>query len=255
MTKVGEDDAVDMTKLPHLAVLAIHFFLAAVVNTVSHPAQAESAGTPIRFAVMSLVPYGFKDADGNWRGNHHDLVSTILESGGFDGSVEVLPVARLTAKMFKEKTLDCAIFANVPFVRQNYAKVAPLHFGMVFGALPTKDVRIGRYDDLKNLHIAVPLGTNMGQPFDDDETLTKVRVRGYEFSTSPFHLRSGRVLGLLSRTCTPEPCNWWATKTRGTMNSPSSYARLMPPGREPNSEWPCFLRSVRLWSRRASVAA
>lgn len=142
-------------------------------------AHADNSPKILRFGIMALAPYGFQDESGAWVGNFHDVAQSIIDEGGFEGSVDILPVARLTHSLLKKRSLDCTITAAVPFMDINYLKVASLGQVLKFGVLPLPQVNLNSYADLKKITIAVPIGAKMGLPFDEDQSLKKVEVIDY----------------------------------------------------------------------------
>ena len=62
---------------------------------------------------------------------------------------------------------------------------------------------------------------------DIESMSTKVPARESKYSTNLSRSRSENQLAMRSRTCTRDRLNWSATKTHGSTNSPSSFARSM----------------------------
>ena len=136
---------------------------------------------------MALAPYGYEDADGKWLGNFLELSRAILKEGNFEGYAEVVPVRRV----LKLGHTDCAITADVERMQDNFTRVAHMGLYMDFGVLPLKSVPLKKYTDLKDVIIAVPVGSNMGMPFDGDNSLEKVEVQNY--ASAMQMLNRGRV--------------------------------------------------------------
>lgn len=147
----------------------------AMVIVVS-PAHAQEERPPLRFGIMALAPYGYQDAEGRWRGNLYEVAQAILKRGGFEGFVEVVPVPRI----LQPGRLDCTITASVEAMENKTTRVASLNQTMRAGVLPVEGLSLNSYADLMGPSIAVPVGANLGLPFDADTTLTKIQVRNYE---------------------------------------------------------------------------
>jgi len=157
--------------------VVLRYLLVTVLVIAGSPVNA--ADTPLRMAMMALAPYAYKTNEGKWKGNLFDVSQAILKEGHFAGDVRAYPVKRLTT-LLKRGEADCTITAAVPYMKNNYTKVASLNSELEFGVLPHKEVTIKKYDALNNITIAVPSGAKMGLPFDADEKLQKVQVQDYE---------------------------------------------------------------------------
>jgi len=176
------------TFLRQLALTAL-FTLLFLTGTVGNIANAEPP--KLKFGIMSLAPYGYKKANEEWEGNFFDLANAIIAEMEIEGSVRVLPVARVGHEILKTRTIDCTITAQLPFMENNFQRVARIDHTLKFGVLTLPSTELKTYADLKKLRVAVPLGAKMGLPFDQDETLEKVQVRDY--SNAMLMLDRGRV--------------------------------------------------------------
>ncbi|MCW8916012.1 MAG: transporter substrate-binding domain-containing protein [Magnetovibrio sp.] len=166
------------SKFQILSVFVVVFCLSVAGGVKAQDQSPQGDRNLLRFGIMALAPYGFQDNNGNWVGNLYEIADAIIAEGGFEGYSQVVPLKRL----FQKDRLDCSIAGAVPFMEKNYARVASLGQELVFGIMPLKQVTLNAYEDLKELVIAVPLGVNVGLPFDEDERLKKIEVRDYSAS-------------------------------------------------------------------------
>jgi len=166
-----------------IALLLSPFFIGA--------AKAEPAKKTLNFGIMALAPYGFQGDGEKWRGNFYEVAKAIVKEGGFEGTVRVLPVPRISHEAIKGRTIDCTITAQVPFMEKNYKRIAHLGESLTFGVLTLPGLELKSYDDLKEVSVVVPIGAKMGSPFDQDKSLNKVPAKDYV--TAMLMLERGRV--------------------------------------------------------------
>lgn len=157
-------------------------------------ANAEERGPVIRISIMALTPYGFFDEQKKPKGDVYAIAEAFLKTGNFDGSVTIQPVKRIAQTILTKKTSDCMLVGNVPYIAKNYSMIAPIGYDLKFGVLPRKEFVINQYLDLSPLRIGVPLGVNIGHPFDSDDTMNKISIRDYD--TGMRMLRRGRIDGI-----------------------------------------------------------
>ncbi|MCW9032717.1 MAG: transporter substrate-binding domain-containing protein [Rhodospirillales bacterium] len=181
-----------------LRTFGISFFCTVFLLSNTPLALAKDSSTKITLGIMALAPYGFKDTNGQWKGNWLEISHALAKRSNIKMDINVRPVARLTHQM-GAGTLDCIIAAEVPFTEERYSRVARVGYSLEFGVLPAKGIELNSYDDLKNIAIAVSLGTKMGLPFDEDTSLQKVQTRDYLTAIKMLERkRVDAVVGVLS---------------------------------------------------------
>jgi len=131
-------------------------------------------------SALALSPYGFFDEKHQAHGDLFDIAQAILKHGNFQGKVVIEPLNRLAQSILVEKILDCSIYGTVPSVTNNYQISESTGIHVKFGILPRQGVSINSYADLRNLKIGLPLGVNIGGPFDKDDSLNKITAKNYE---------------------------------------------------------------------------
>jgi ABC-type amino acid transport substrate-binding protein len=138
-----------------------------------------STHKPIRFGILGHVPYGYYTEAGKSTGYLYEIANKIFEQARYPKNVEILPHKRLNQEMAHSR-VECTMFAKVPFTISRCQMLELIGKFVEDAILPRADVRLNRYEDLKNLTIAVPRGVNMSERFDRDASLRKVETKDYE---------------------------------------------------------------------------
>lgn len=139
--------------------------------------QPGSQNTPtsgpevVRFGTMQLMPYGMNGSDGKISGFLNEMRSR-------PPSNEVPPVKRLISGLQSGK-YDFPVFAETSFIKKKFPFVEKIRKNLEFGILPAASIRLDSYADPMNIQIVLPLEIRISPAFYSEDTLTKIKAKGY----------------------------------------------------------------------------
>lgn len=142
------------------------------------------------FETIGQEPYSYIDENGNTAGYTYEIANAILEHAGYRTKANPAPMKRLLRNM-KIGATDCMIAAKSPYTTEHYTFIEELGHDLKAGFVPRVGIDLNSYDDLKKWRIGVPAGMTIGDPFDSDESLTKVVTPDYPKSANM--LKYGRI--------------------------------------------------------------
>jgi len=157
---------------------------------ISNSEQNEERKRSIAMVTMEQVPYGYISSDGNTIGGLYEILNEIILESELGKTNQLMPPKRIYLHMMAKEEM-CTLVADVPSIVSNFDLIEPIGYELQAGILPKAGIKIQNYSDLKNLIIAVPLGVNFYDKFDNDSSLTKAEPP--EYVNAIRMLNKGRV--------------------------------------------------------------
>lgn len=134
----------------------------------------------LRFGIMKQHPYGFYK-DQKPQGYLYEIAQKVLDHAGFEGEPRIFPHQRLHVEL-KAGAHQCTFFATTAYVVENYNVYEGIGKTIEAVILPRGGLELNRYEDLRNLRIAVPRGVFIDPRFDKDDHLNKMPTLDYKSS-------------------------------------------------------------------------
>lgn len=156
------------------------FILGALSLLLSSVTAFAESRVPV-FQVIGQEPYSFRSKKGVIKGYHYLIANKILQEAGYNATAEPVPLKRLIRDM-RQGLSDCALAANSPFARDNFAVIEDFNHHLEIGIMPRSGIDLKTYDDLRTISIGIPAGMSIGEPFDSDDRLLKVPTPDYHQS-------------------------------------------------------------------------
>jgi len=132
----------------------------------------------LRMVTMEQFPYGYRTKAGKPKGVWYEVLNKIIVKSGVNIKNEITPTKRLIRNIDKNNKL-CTLFADRATMPDSFDVLGGIGQVLSAGILPKKGVKIENYKDLKNIIIAVPLGIEFNNHFDNDLTIQKVHPPQY----------------------------------------------------------------------------
>jgi polar amino acid transport system substrate-binding protein len=132
----------------------------------------------LKFVTMAQFPYGYKTEKGKLTGIWYDILNKIIQKSGIDIRNEITPTKRIV-RYIESNNRMCTLIADKTTTANNTVNLGEIGQVLSAGILPKKGIIIEEYADLQNLVIAVPLGIEFYNAFDNDLTIKKVRPSQY----------------------------------------------------------------------------
>ncbi|WP_421779955.1 substrate-binding periplasmic protein [Kiloniella litopenaei] len=139
--------------------------------------EAQENGPIIQ--TIEQEPYGFVNSAGEQDGYLYKVAELILKQAGYVTKPQAVPVNRLI-KNLKVGNSTCILAAKSPFVKEHFEPIEDIGHTIEVGFMPRKGIELNGYEDLKGLRIAIPAGMTIGNPFDEDQSLTKINTPDYK---------------------------------------------------------------------------
>jgi polar amino acid transport system substrate-binding protein len=132
----------------------------------------------LKFVTMEQFPYGYKTEKGKPAGIWYDILNNIIQKSGISVRNEITPTKRIVS-YYNSNVRSCTLLADNTEKEDNLENIGEIGQVLSAGVLPKNGIKIEKYTDLKNLVIAVPLGIEFYNTFDNDLTINKVRPPQY----------------------------------------------------------------------------
>ncbi len=130
-------------------------------------------------ATMAQLPYGYLSETGEYTGIWYEILNKIILESGIDIKNKIVPTKRLVRFLDSNHNI-CTILADNNERSGNFDVLGEIGQTLSAGILPKKGIKIETYADLKNITIAVPLGIEFYNAFDNDLALKKVHPSQYQ---------------------------------------------------------------------------
>jgi len=147
----------------------------------------------VSIITMEVFPYGYISKSGEPSGIWYEILNKILLKSGIDKITEIIPTKRLARYIDKEEPMCTLIADDGPNIDKTDL-LEPIGQILSAGILPKKGIKIEEYSDLRDLIIAVPLGIEFNNNFDNDSTIQKTHPLHYLNAIKM--LSKGRVDGI-----------------------------------------------------------
>ena len=179
MEKRAKDSRLLLTSLANIFIL-FSFTLGTLFS------YAESYETTKRIidsedflmVTMEQVPYGYVTKAEKSTGIWFEILNEIMLEGNIDKRNDIVPTKRLLRYINTNRNI-CTLIADERIGKDNYEFLEPIGQSLAAGVLPRKGIKLVKYEDLRGIIIAVPLGINFNDVFDADKTIKKVHPPQY----------------------------------------------------------------------------
>jgi len=132
----------------------------------------------VRMITMEQFPYGYRTEAGKPIGIWYEILNKIIIEGGLSIKNEIIPTKRLI-RFINSNNKMCTLLADRAIRPDNLEVLGEIGHELSAGILPKKGIRIEKYEDLRNIVIAVPLGIEFNNHFDKDLHIQKIRPPQY----------------------------------------------------------------------------
>ncbi|MEH6631248.1 MAG: transporter substrate-binding domain-containing protein [Halopseudomonas aestusnigri] len=155
------------------------FLLAVIIFPLSYISLVQGQENWPIIQTIEQEPYGFVNSAGEQDGYLYKIAGLILKEAGYVTEPRAVPVNRLI-KNLKVGNSTCIVAAKSPFAEEHFEPVEDIGHTVEVGFMPRKGIELNSYEYLKGLRIAIPAGMTIGNPFDEDQSLTKINTPDYK---------------------------------------------------------------------------
>ena len=126
--------------------------------------------------VVSIVPFGIDNTDGEKKGIHYEFIEEILKKSGYDYQIKIKPYPRVLNILKKD-----LIHLTMVYKQNEISKELELckSIGFKNFVISLKENSISKLADLKNKTIGIIRNAKYEDSFDKDKSIIRIDLKSY----------------------------------------------------------------------------